>query len=118
LLTLVPCRDVAGAFWAILAASWAPERSWASKAKNLMMRYLFRFKFPIDEAQAPGTHGGQALSQLFSAIQQVGTAVKANEIAAKDSVSILVFTDEKEAEKFKALAPIEYCFEIMPEFET
>ena len=82
------------------------------------MRYYFRFKFPLRVTHTAGSDQEQAIDQLFRAIDRVNPAADVKEVPAGDSVFILVLIDENHTEAFRASAPMTYCVEVAPEFDS
>ena len=82
------------------------------------MRHYFRFKFPLRVTHAAGGDQEKAIDQLFRAIDRVSPAADVKEVPAGDSVIILIFIDGDHTEVFKAAAPMTYCVEVAPEFES
>jgi hypothetical protein len=82
------------------------------------MRYYFRFKFPLGVTHAASSNQEEAIDQLFRAIDRVHPAADVKEVPAADSVIILIFIDGGHTEVFKVAAPMTYCVEVAPEFES
>ena len=81
------------------------------------MRYLFCFKIRLDETQGSGSSRELVIDRLLRAVEAVETASRMTEVVADGWLFVDVATDEKDAAKFKSAAPMQYCFELLPEFE-
>jgi len=81
------------------------------------MRYLFCFKVPDGAVHGQGGSEERVLDWLHRAIETVGSASKATEVATNGATFVEVMTDETDAAAFEACAPMTYCVEVLPEYE-